>query len=92
MYPEYNGFPYWGSPYARKSAAIPGRQVDMMIQDIDINQVPGGSSLQQSRQTLRPLIPVAQGPGTDPSQDVGSFGSNLYDAIMLPSLGPGEDG
>jgi hypothetical protein len=64
----------------------------MMIQDIGINQIPGGSSLQQTQQKLRPLIPVAQGPGTDPSQDVGAFGSNLYDAFMLPSLGPGEGG
>lgn len=91
MYTEYEGFPVWGNPSPQKPAAINGRQISLMLQDLNVNQIPGGNSQEiPFKQVIVPKSARVEGPGIDPSQNVGSFGSNLYDAFMMPIVSPPE--
>lgn len=88
MLTGYEGFPIWGNLSPQKASLIPGRQIALMVQDAAVNQVFGGNAQEIPLvQRIRPKVARAEGPGITQSQNVGSFGSNLYDAFMLPILG-----
>ena len=79
------GFPFWGNPSPQKSGSIPGRQVQMMLEDAAVNQVPSGR--QDEIGIIQKPIPKqgkAEGASAGDLLEVGAFGSSLYDAFMQP--------
>lgn len=83
-----DGFPlHWGNlPQDAKSIAA-----DLLrgyVRGMSENQIPSGREDQiPMRQIPRPQQAQAQGMGIDVNQNLGSYGSNLYDAFMIPVVG-----
>lgn len=82
---DETGFPFWGNPSPQKSSSIPGRQVNMMIEDIQVNQVFSGRADEIGIiQKVRPRQARIEGGGSDSILTVGAYGSTLYDDFMKP--------
>lgn len=78
-----DGFPLWGNPSPQKPAQIPGRQISMMLQDLAVNQIPGGRVTDiNAIQKIKPRQPESQGLPGQTTTEVGQFGSTLYDDFM----------
>ena len=87
----YQGFPIWGNLSPQKPANFFSRNVAMMIQDLRVNQIPQSNDREIKRtQRLVPRAARAEGPGLTQSQNVGKYGTNLYDSFMSPYTVPPE--
>lgn len=82
---DKDGFPLWGNPSPQKPSTIPGRQVQMMIEDVRINLIPGGRAEEISfKQKPIPRQAKAEGTQAGHIQESGKYGSTLYDSFMGP--------
>jgi len=82
---DKDGFPFWGNPSPQKPSSIPGRQVRFMVEDASINQVFNGRADEINLiQVPVPRQARAEGQGANNLQNVGKYGSTLYDQFMRP--------
>lgn len=88
-----DGFPLWGNPSPQKPAQIPARQISMMLQDLAVNQVPGGRVVDVNGiQKIRPKQSQVQGLPGQTNNEVGQFGSTLYNDFMAGVTKPARKG
>lgn len=82
-----DGFPYWGNPSPQKSSVLIGHDVNGLIADIGLNQVPGGSAEEQSlhfKQIPASKQARAEGASANNLEEIGKYGSDLFQKFMSP--------
>jgi hypothetical protein len=83
VYPD--GFPFWPNPSPQQMSILLGRQKDLMVKDLNVNQVFNGRADEIAlKQRPVPIQARAEGNSTADLQGVGKFGSTLYDQFMQP--------
>jgi hypothetical protein len=83
VYPD--GFPFWPNPSPQQMSILLGRQKDLMLQDLNVNQEFRGRADEIGmKQKPVPVQARAEGYQAGDLKDVGKFGTNLYDQFMKP--------
>jgi hypothetical protein len=91
VFVDRTGFPFWGNPYPQKSKNIPAGQIQTLIQDAAINQIPQGRADEINlKQIPRPKQAKIEGASAGDLVEIGKFGSNLYDQFMTPYIMKGK--
>lgn len=82
-----DGFPIWGNPSPQQPENILGRQLNLMIADLAVNQEFRGRADEINlKQIPRPIQARAEGQAAGDLLEAGKWGSTLYDQFMQPYM------
>jgi hypothetical protein len=78
-------YPFWPKGSPQDAARIVQHQKAMQLKDLAVNQIFSGRTDQiPAVQRVAPRQPKALKPGSNDNQEVGAYGSTLYDLFMQP--------